>query len=225
MSDNGNPLSFLARSVSPAAGARDNTGVVDVLERFRRPRPRPGERCEMCGVEISEDHSHAVDVKNRSLMCTCRPCYLLFLPGGAGGGHFKVVPERYLNLPSAVLPRSEWEGLQIPVGVAFFFASSDSGDVHGFYPSPAGATESLLPLDAWDRIRNADPAMLTLEDDVEALLVRVPKEGEPDCYLVPIDTCYELVGHLRVLWKGFDGGTEAHRAIDAFFEELTRRAK
>ena len=150
------------------------TDVVNVLERFRKPRPRPGERCEICGVEISEHHSHTVHVKNRSLMCTCRPCYLLFLPGGAGGGHFKPVPERYLALPSAVLPRTEWDGLQIPVGVAFFFASSEdateAGNVHGFYPSPAGATESLLPVEAWDRIRNADPAMLTLEDDVEALL-------------------------------------------------------
>ena len=56
-------------------------------------------------------------------------------------------------------------------------------------------------------------------------MVRVPKQGEPECFLVPIDACYELVGHLRVLWKGFDGGTEAHAAIDAFFDELSRRAR
>ena len=27
---------------------------------------------------------------------------------------------------------------------------------------------------------------------------------------MPIDACYELVGHLRRLWRGFDGGREAH---------------
>ena len=34
---------------------------------------------------------------------------------------------------------------------------------------------------------------------------------------MPIDACYELVGRLRALWRGFDGGQEAHDAIDAFF--------
>ena len=41
---------------------------------------------------------------------------------------------------------------------------------------------------------------------------------------MPIDACYELVGHLRRLWRGFDGGREAHEAIDAFFAGLRGRA-
>ena len=41
------------------------------------------------------------------------------------------------------------EEFQIPVGMAFFFFNSALGRVTGFYPSPAGATESLLPLAAW----------------------------------------------------------------------------
>ena len=35
---------------------------------------------------------------------------------------------------------------------------------------------------------------------------------------MPIDACYELVGQLRRLWRGFDGGQEAHDALDAFFD-------
>ena len=30
-----------------------------------------------------------------------------------------------------------------------------------------------------------------------------------DCYIVPIDACYEFVGRIRRCWKGFDGGEEA----------------
>ena len=199
-------------------------GPLDVLERFRKPRPRPGERCEMCGEPIAEEHSHVVNVAGHSLMCTCRPCYLVFLPQGASGGRYKVVPDRYMALPASSLSRADWDGLQIPVSVAFFFFSSADDEVHGFYPGPAGATESLLPLDTWARIREIDPVLATLEDDVEALLVRAPREGDPSCYLVPIDACYELVGHLRALWRGFDGGTDAQRAIDAFFAEVERRS-
>ena len=35
---------------------------------------------------------------------------------------------------------------------------------------------------------------------------------------MPIDACYELVGEMRRLWKGFGGGTEANDAMDAFFD-------
>ncbi len=40
---------------------------------------------------------------------------------------------------------------------------------------------------------------------------------------MPIDACYELVGRLRRLWKGFDGGSEVHRALDAFFDTVGAR--
>ena len=38
-----------------------------------------------------------------------------------------------------------------------------------------------------------------------------------EAYLVPIDVCYELVGQLRRLWRGFDGGREVRVALDEFF--------
>lgn len=206
-------------------GAGAQGAPLEVLERFRRPRPRPGEKCELCGVDIGDEHSHTVDLRNRSLLCTCRPCYLLFLRGGAGGGHYKAVPDRYVALPESALTRPEWEQLQIPVGVAFFFYSTTTEEVHCFYPGPAGATESLLPLDAWEMLQNMDPAMGTLEADVEALLVRAGREGDPSCYIVPIDSCYELVGALRMLWRGFDGGSDARAAIDAFFQRVQEQAR
>jgi hypothetical protein len=109
------------------------------------------------------------------------------------------------------------------VSVAFFFVSSALGSVAAFYPSPAGATESLLPLDAWDDLLAAHELLRTMEDDVEALLVRRDRDHD-EAYVVPIDACYELVGEVRRLWKGFDGGTEARSAIDAVFARLAERA-
>jgi hypothetical protein len=209
----------------------DNGAPLDVLARFRERRPSPGEKCELCGVNIGDDHSHVVKVESRSLLCTCRPCYLLFLPGGASRGRYKAVPDRYLSLSSA-LSKAQWDALQIPVNVAFFFFNSGIDQVVAFYPGPAGATESLLSLDEWDQLRESNPVLSTLEPDVEAVLVRAGPSGrereagdEPECYIVPIDACYELVGRLRMLWKGFDGGKEANQALDEFFAGVQGRAR
>jgi hypothetical protein len=201
-----------------------------VLQRLRDARPREparaGERCELCTEPIADEHGHLVDVEARRLLCACRGCYLLFTPDGAGGGHYRAVPDRYLALTDVRLSAAQWDALQIPVGVAFFFVNSTLARVAAFYPSPAGATESLLPLDTWEELVGAHPALSTLQPDVEALLVRADPDGASgaECYLVPIDACYELVGHLRRLWRGFDGGREAHGALDSFFDRVRARA-
>jgi hypothetical protein len=84
--------------------------------------------------------------------------------------------------------------LQIPVGLAFLFRNSVQDRMVAFYPGPAGATESELPLPAWNRMVARDPRVAVLRPDVEALLVRRPGSGAASCHLVPIDACYELVG-------------------------------
>jgi len=204
---------------------------LQVLSRIRatqrRERPRPGERCELCSTPIPDEHDHVVDIQQRSLQCACRGCYLLFTPTGAGGQRYRAVPDRYLSFPSFRLSPAQWDGLQIPVSVAFFFLNSSLERVAAFYPSPAGATESLLSLDAWDEVVAANPGLATLLPDVEALLVRTHRAdaGTTECYLVPIDACYELVGQLRRLWRGFDGGREAHDALEAFFSAVRARAR
>ncbi len=201
-----------------------------VLQRIREapPRPvvRPGERCELCTEEIPDEHGHLVDLEARNLLCACRGCYLLFTSEGAGGRHFRAVPDRYLAFPDFELSPSQWDSLQIPVSVAFFFLNSSLGRLAAFYPGPAGATESELPLDTWQEVVAANPTLATLQPDVEAFLVRSERgQGGAECFLVPIDACYELVGHLRQLWRGFDGGREAHDQLDAFFERVRARAR
>jgi hypothetical protein len=206
-----------------------------VLKRIRdmplQPKPRPGERCELCAALIADEHGHVVDLQSRALMCACRPCYLVFAPEGAGGARFRAVPDRYMSLADFALSTAQWEALQIPVGVAFFFMNSTLGHIAAFYPGPAGATESMLSLDSWEQIVASNPGLATLVPDVEAFLVRTADRrtgvatGEAECYLVPIDACYELVGELRRLWRGFDGGTEAHAALDAFFDRVRAHAR
>ena len=201
-----------------------------VLQRLRetRPRatPRAGERCELCAEPIADEHGHLVELEARSLLCACRGCYLLFTSEGAGGARYRAVPDRYLSFGDFRLSPEQWDSLQVPVSIAFFFINSALDRVAAFYPGPAGATESLLALDAWQTVVDGNPALTTLQPDVEALLVRAQSNsGGAECYLVPIDACYELVGQLRRLWRGFDGGTEAHAALDAFFVRVRSRVR
>ncbi len=189
-----------------------------------RPAPFAGERCEMCATPIDEPHSHVVSLESRALMCTCRPCYLLFSDQDAHL-RYRSVPERYLSFPDLALDARAWDELQIPVGLAFLFRNSVQERTIAFYPSPAGATESELPLDAWDRILEHNPQLAVLRPDVEALLVRRTDGPAGSCHLVPIDACYELVGQLRMLWRGFDGGREAHDAMDEFFARVHKRSR
>ena len=60
---------------------------------------------------------------------------------------------------------------------------------------------------------------------MEALLLYRHREGRTDCFLVPIDACYQLVGLIKIHWKGFDGGQEAWEEIDGFFERIRGRAR
>jgi Family of unknown function (DUF5947) len=204
-------------------------GAYDVLARIRanRTAPQPaGERCEMCSEAIAEEHQHVVNVEGRQLMCVCRGCYLLFTDTNAEL-RFRAIPDRYLAFPDFALNRREWEALQIPVGLAFFFRNTALRRTVAFYPGPAGATESELDLTAWNNIRDTDPRVDMLEDDTEALIVRVPEDETlaPECFLVPIDACYEFVGRLRMLWHGFDGGQQVRDFIAEFFGLLAARSQ
>ncbi len=198
-------------------------GALSVLSRIRanRPEPSPYERCEMCAAPVADEHQHVVNVGTRSLLCACRPCYLLFTHGDAALA-YRAVPDRYLSFPDLAAP--VWEELELPVGTAFLFVNSALGRVVAFYPGPAGATESELSLEAWERVVAAAPGLATLQPDVEALLVHTERQ-QAEAFLVPIDVCYELVGHLRQLWRGFDGGQDVRRRLEEFFTKVRAKSR
>lgn len=188
------------------------------------PLERAEECCELCGEPIPSDHRHVLDVSAGELRCACRACSLLFDRRAAAEGNLRLVGDRRWRLVDFELTDLDWERLRIPVEMAFFFFSSKQGRVMAFYPSPMGATESLLGLEAWQGLERANPVLSAMEPDVEALLINRAK-GARQQWLVPIDECYALVGLIRTRWRGLSGGAEVWDEIPRFFAELDRRSK
>jgi Family of unknown function (DUF5947) len=238
----------LRRFVKQAAGGRAGVppglppSIQEVLAARAAARAGAGvadgaERCEMCREVLGERHGHVVDLEKRSLSCTCRACYLLFTHEGAAGGRYRAVPEHVYHDPGRPLTDADWNELQIPVAMAFFFYNSALDRVVAGYPSPGGATECELDLAGWDRLAAAYPLLGALAPDVEAIFVNrtehdgVSPGGRPpqtpsryEMFLIPVDECYSLVGELRMKWQGFDGGAEARAALAAFLDGVRRRA-
>jgi hypothetical protein len=134
------------------------------------------------------------------------------------------VPERRLALRDMQLDDLAWEELRLPVDMAFFLDESEAERVRAYYPSPLGATESLLELAAWDVLAEANPVLRTLEPDVEALVVNRAR-GARGHWIAPVDECYSLVGLIRTHWRGLTGGSEVWEQIERFFARLDRRAR
>jgi hypothetical protein len=214
-----------ARRPAPGPSEVEWPAVAARLRQFAEARRRPAslERCELCAADIDAEHGHLVNLPTRSLLCVCRPCYLLFAHEVSGGARFRAVPQRYEWLAEFASAQEEWEALQVPIGLAFFFQNSATGRTTAFYPSPAGATESELPLEAWASLTTMVPRLASLASDVEALLIRRGDAGV-DARIAPIDACYELVGRIRSRWRGFQGGDEVWREIDDFFSRARERA-
>lgn len=200
-----------------------------IAEPVQRPaQPKTGTtqtaECELCAEVVASGHRHLIDLEARVLRCACRACALLFDRPAGGGGHYRLVPDRRWHLPDFTLDDAAWESLRIPVDMAFFFRDSAAGRVVAFYPSPAGAVESLLDLATWAGLEAANRVLGRIAPDVEALLVN-RAHGARDHWLVPIDDCYALVGLIRTGWKGLGGGPAVWDGITTFYGDLRARAR
>lgn len=207
---------------SPAAG---NDNAFAVLRQFARKR-RVGEVCELCSSEIATEHQHLIEPAARKLVCVCEACAILF--SSQASSRFRRVPWRIRFLPGFQISEAQWEGLMIPIELAFFFKSESTGKVSAFYPGPAGAIESLLSLETWTDIEEENPTLRELQPEVEALIanrVGANRGGEAQYYIAPIDECYKLVGLIRLHWHGLSGGTEVWREVAKFFASLKERTE
>jgi hypothetical protein len=202
------------------------------LRRFARPRPAR-EHCDLCSVGLADEHAHLLELSSQRLICACDACAILFdnppspypLPpeGGEGrvrgAGKYRRVPRGVQLLRDFHLPDEAWAGLQLPIDLAFLLHSTAAGRVVAFYPSPAGATEALVPVEAWQTLVEDNPVLRGLTPDVEALLVNRIQQNR-EYYRAGIDKCYELVGLLRMHWRGLSGGPAVWEALGRFFDKL-----
>lgn len=196
----------------------------ELLRRFAKARA-PVERCDLCGLEIGPEHEHLLDPTERRLTCTCGACAVLF--SAQSGTRLKRVPREVTALDGLTISDAQWDTLRLPIDLAFFYDSSAQGRVVACYPSPAGATESLLELETWEELSRSHPLVAAMQPDVQALLVNRVRRGGlfESCFLVPIDQCFRLVGLIRMHWKGFTGGPAVWQEIDRFFADLRRIAR
>jgi hypothetical protein len=204
-----------------ANGGGQGLTTLASLRRFGRPRAAVQERCELCDAGLTAEHAHLVEVSIRRLVCACEACSILF--DRQGTAKYRRVPRRIQYLADFRLSDEVWEELHLPIDLAFFLHSTPAGRTLALYPSPAGATESLVTLEAWQTLAEANPVLRDFEPDVEALLVNRTK-GTRDCYRVGIDACYKLVGLIRARWRGLAGGTQVWDAIGSFFADLKDRS-
>ncbi len=177
------------------------------------------ERCDICRATIPDDHRHMLHLVERRIVCTCEACWALY----SGEPEYRPTGMRTIWLDEFECPEETWAAFQIPIGLAFFMRSTVTETVVAFYPSPAGATESELTLEAWDALVAGNPVLEQLESDAEALVVN--RMSDPAQYaIVPIDQCYALVGLIKSRWEGISGGSAIEEAVPQFFTSIRRHA-
>ena len=172
-------------------------------------------------MRLAPAHRHLLEMATRRIVCSCDPCALRF--ENVIEGKFKLIPRDARPLPDFQMRDAEWEELSLPISLAFFFYDTPNKKMAAYYPSPAGATESLLPLTAWETLVGTNPVLRDMRPDVETLLVNRVR-GQHEYFIAPIDKCFELVGLIRARWHGLSGGTEVWETIDRFFAGLKERA-
>jgi hypothetical protein len=180
---------------------------------------REGEHCELCPISLAADHKHLLDLEERRILCVCPTCWSM----RSGEARYRPTGSRTLWLDGLEMPDELWAAFQIPIGLAFLMRSSATGGIVALYPSPAGATESELELDAWHRLVAANPALEDLDFDAEALIVN--RLSDPPAYVIaPLDDCYRLVGLIKSTWEGISGGAAMEAAVQRFFDEVRETA-
>ncbi len=172
-----------------------------IRDRARAARsPGPGSAASCVAEPIADEHGHLVDLEARNLMCACRGCYLLFTSSGAGRRPLPGGPRSVPRLPDFRLSPE-------PVG-----QPADPGERGVLLRELRARPGRRLLSGSGGRDRVAAPAR-----DLGGGGRRQPRAGArwsptsrpsssaperdgggAECFIVPIDACYELVGHLRL---------------------------
>lgn len=208
---NGSPVR--GKPVSPGA-------MVAGLRQLVRPATKTDEICDLCELPIPPKHRHLLHLEERRIVCVCGTCWAI----RSGDAEYRPTGNRTVWLEDFNLPGDLWASFQVPIGLCFFFNSGSVNSVIGMYPSPAGATECELYLEAWEELKELNPVLEGLETDIEALMIN--RLSDPPQYAIaPTDRAYELVGIVKAKWEGISGGPELKKAVEAYFDDLRLASK
>lgn len=217
---NGNAPSNTAPGSFGWGGVRRKPSAIAGLKSLvKPPKPVSDEICDLCGLPIPARHRHLLHLEERRICCVCATCWAL----RSGDAVYRPTGNRVLWLDDFNLPDELWASFGVPIGLCFFFNSGTANKIIGLYPSPAGATECELYLDAWDELKKLNPILDTLQIDVEALIIN--RLADPSQYsIAPVDQAYELVGLIKAKWEGISGGPALKEAVAEYFEGLKQEA-
>jgi hypothetical protein len=192
---------------------------VATVRRFVATEPAT-EKCDFCFQAVAPHHRHVIDISTRQFLCACDNCAAAL----EGNGRFRGLSPKTERLTHFRISDYEWEAMQLPIDIVFFFLSGEDLRPTAIYPSPAGGLESALSKEAWSTLIAANPSLADIEPYVEALLVNRIKSAR-DYYRVSIDRCYALVGVIRTRWRGLSGGADVWDDVRDFFDALNQSAQ
>jgi uncharacterized protein DUF5947 len=205
-----------------SSGAIASSRLRELAQRSREPAAAPvavEAVCDLCAAPLAPGHRHVLDLDSGEPQCACRACAVLFDREQAGGGHYRLIPERRVRLDDFSLEGRLFAALGIPVDLAFLYFDSRSNRMVSRYPGALGLITGAPAPDAWQQVVDTNPALRDLQPDVEALLVNRSR-GASEQWILPIDDCFRLAARVRSHWTGFGGGDRVWEEIAAFFEEL-----
>ena len=146
----------------------------------------------------------------------CETCWAV----RSGEAEFRPVGNRTVWLDDFVLSDEQWASFQIPIGLAFFMVSTVSGGVVGLYPSPAGATECELDLEAWEQLVRREPGARETSRPTPRRWSSTGWRRRRSTRSSPIDVAYQLVGVVKASWEGISGGRATEEAVAGYFAGL-----
>ena len=170
------------------------------------PKPRPGERCEMCAEPIGDEHAHVVESRPAPSCAPAAPATCSSPPGRRR----RQVPRRAGSLPPFTdfhLAPAQWDALQIPVQHGVLLRELRARSGRRVLSEPGRRDRVAAAARRVAELVGENPALATCEPDVEALLVARDRSDGGDRVLPRADR--RLLRARRVLrrrWRGFDGG-------------------
>ena len=218
----------MSESLEPRLAARRQAELVAGLRRLapapgagrgataHGSAPRPSERCDLCGNGLDRRPPPPAPPRRAPDPLRLRelPGAALRRPGAAPDGHADACGSTTSSSPTssgrASRSRSAWRSSSTRAPPA---ASSPSTRARPGRPSPSSTSTP------GSELRTANPVLMSLEPDAEALIVNRMAEP-PEHAIAPIDECYRLVGMIKVEL----GGDLGRRRAGAGDRGVLRRA-